>query len=556
MRRRTSANAGKRGVKSSPLAVIDLFAGIGGLALGFLEASSSGQADFDVRLLVDKDIEARETFKRNYPAIPYLVADIAQCSGAALRERVGLGARDELHILVGGPPCQAFSRVGKRVLADPRNALVLDFLRLVKDLRPLVVLMENVPLIMTAFDGVVIEEINEALSELGYSATAEIATASDYGVPQFRKRALVVAYRNDLGVVPAFPAATHRKIDYAARLPQRKKTTCHNGLSEFISVEDAISDLPPLSAGGGEECAFYTTPPRTEYQRWAREGSIGIFNHRVRGHSEEYLKKISVIKEGCRNASLGDDERFSDNYFSQAYGRLHRRGIAHTITANFSNPGSGRFLHYRDLRAITVREAARFQSFRDKFVFHGFHLTQMRHVGNAVPVLLAREFALKIAADVREAGVQNVRRNGRPKSGWKETPELRSRIMRAVHGKNTGAELKLRQALSKLGVRGYRLHPTKVPGCPDVYFPSQKLAVFIDGCFWHGCPKCYRAPKSRKKYWALKVKRNKDRDAENRARCAQLGIRVVRVWEHDINTRCAMVAQQIAKKLAQNGKKR
>src|SRR5207244_3198444 len=125
------------------------------------------------------------------------------------------------------------------------------------------------------------------------------------------------------------------------------------------------------------------------------------------------------------------------------------------------------------------------------------------------------------ASDLGESGVNDGSSNGRVRTGWRETPDLRSRIMRAVHGKNTGAEIKLRQALSTLGLRGYRLHPTDVPGCPDIYFSNQKLAIFVDGCFWHGCPLCYRAPKSRKEYWALKVKRNRDRDSKNRLRCTE-----------------------------------
>src|SRR5207244_5637380 len=98
-----------------------------------------------------------------------------------------------------------------------------------------------------------------------------------------------------------------------------------------------------------------------------------------------FLEKIAVIEEGGRNQDLPDEERFSDNYYSQAYARLHRNGIAQTVTTYFGNPGSGRFMHHSDLRSITVREAARFQSVKDSFVFHGLDSTQMRHVCNAVP---------------------------------------------------------------------------------------------------------------------------------------------------------------------------
>jgi DNA mismatch endonuclease (patch repair protein) len=106
--------------------------------------------------------------------------------------------------------------------------------------------------------------------------------------------------------------------------------------------------------------------------------------------------------------------------------------------------------------------------------------------------------------------------------------------MRAVPGKNTSVERALRRALWAAGLRGYRLHNEQVPGTPDVVFGTGRLAVFVDGCFWHGCPNCYREPKSRKEYWTMKVQRNKDRDAGVNAACAAGGWRVVRLWEHEV----------------------
>ena len=118
-----------------------------------------------------------------------------------------------------------------------------------------------------------------------------------------------------------------------------------------------------------------------------------MFNHSARAHSKSFLRKIGPIRPGKGNADLPDGERFSDNYYSQAYARLHAKGIGFTITANFRNPGSGRFTHFRDKRSITVREAARLQSFDDRFIFHGYETDQERHVGNAVPPLLAEALA-------------------------------------------------------------------------------------------------------------------------------------------------------------------
>jgi DNA (cytosine-5)-methyltransferase 1 len=145
----------------------------------------------------------------------------------------------------------------------------------------------------------------------------------------------------------------------------------------------------------------YDSRPTSEYQH-ARRGEADIlFNHRARAHSPVMLKKMRMIAEGGRNQELADEKRLRSSdgeYFSQAYARLHRHGIAQTITTYFQNPGSGRFIHYRDLRALSVREAARFQSFNDNFMFTGKFEQQMRHVGNAVPVLLAERLADHCAA--------------------------------------------------------------------------------------------------------------------------------------------------------------
>ncbi len=203
------------------------------------------------------------------------------------------------------------------------------------------------------------------------------------------------------------------------------------------------------------------------------------------------------------------------------------------------------------MRAITVREAARFQSFPDKVVFSGLHSTQMRHVGNAVPPILASALAEQISRDLLAAGVKDsmpstsAGRGSRP-----ETADQRSRVMRAVPSEDTSPELVLRRLLSQADLRGYRLHNAGVPGRPDVVFGPARLAVFIDGCFWHGCPRCYRAPKTHHEYWSMKVERNRARDAKVNELCEADGWRVLRVWEHDVLKRPAAVLAKIKRRLA------
>lgn len=515
---------------------VDLFSGIGGMTLGFCGLGAEAGWKFAPRLMADNDPEARQVALRNFPHVPFMLADLHRISGQEIRERAGLGRHDTIHVLLGGPPCQGFSHLGKRALEDERNALVLDFIRLVKELGPLVAVIENVPLMITSHDGAFIQEVCHGLGLLGYSTCADVVAASDYGVPQLRRRAVVLAYHADMRLAPQLPRRTHERVTTAALM--------HNGDGRkrfepdklpYVSVEEAIGDLPPLTAGEGDELMFYSSPSQSDYQKWAREGSIAIFNHKSRTHTAQYLEKISIIGEGGSNKHLPPEQRFSDTYYSQAYARLSRHGIAQTLTTCFGNPGSGRFIHYRDLRALTVREGARLQSFPDTFIFDGPQATQMRHVGNAVPPMLARALSRQIAQDLLAAAVDAPRPVGRPKKIARvETPEQRSRIMREVPSKNTSPELLFRKTLWELGVRGFRLHSATVPGHPDVVFPKLRIAVFIDGCFWHGCPRCYRAPKSHLDYWKMKVKRNRQRDEHVTALCKKAGWRVLRVWEHEV----------------------
>jgi DNA mismatch endonuclease Vsr len=159
----------------------------------------------------------------------------------------------------------------------------------------------------------------------------------------------------------------------------------------------------------------------------------------------------------------------------------------------------------------------------------------MRLVGNAVPPLLARSLRDHIGKDLIAAEVHKPKTVGRPRRPETGAPDAeRSRIMRAVPDKNTSAKLALRHSLSNAGVRGYRLHDNRVPGKPDLVFPRAKLAVFVDGCFWHRCPSCYREPKTNQQYWIMKVQRNKDRDRKVNELCLSAGWRVVRLWEHEV----------------------
>jgi DNA (cytosine-5)-methyltransferase 1 len=348
---------------------IDLYAGVGGFTLGFEAASG-----YETRLLVDSDESARTTFKRNRPRMPYWRKDLSDVPAEKVMELAKIQP-GELGVLTAGPPCQGLSSVGARQLKHT--------VEIIEELQPKLVIIENVPELFFNRQSPLFDEISDALHQAKYGVDAQLLEAWRYGVPQLRRRLFIIAAREDLGDIgDAFPEGD---------------TSSPFKASELIRA-----------AAAGEEFMGYATDPQSEYQRDRRRNAQVLFNHRARSHAEPMMTKIRMIPEGGRNQELDDDQRLRADadreYFSQAYARLHRGGIAQTITTYFHNPGSGRFIHYRDDRALTVREAARFQSFDDDYFFVGKNEQMMRQVGNAVPVLLAKALAEHCATILRDAG--------------------------------------------------------------------------------------------------------------------------------------------------------
>jgi len=380
---------------TTPLIHVDLFSGVGGFTLG-----SEATGRYRTVLMVDSDYSAALTFKRNRPQARYWPKDLSKVTGGELLETAGLEP-EQIDVLTAGPPCQGLSKVGTRQLDDPRNELLKHTAELIGELRPKLAIIENVPALWWEEHGELFIELADALDGEGYNLDMEVLEAWRFGVPQLRRRLFILATREDIdyGSAKRFPSGQEWER-FTARDLIRAAENGEPLCPPSLSVEEAIGDLPSIPAGGGKEAMGYAGEPISDYQR-ARRGKMDIlFNHRSRDHSPAILKKMEMIPEGGRNQELADEQRLRSTegeYFSQAYARLHHQGIAQTITTYFHNPGSGRFTHYRDLRALSVREAARFQSFNDDFMFIGKAEQQMRHVGNAVPVLLAQQLVDHVA---------------------------------------------------------------------------------------------------------------------------------------------------------------
>jgi DNA (cytosine-5)-methyltransferase 1 len=387
---------------SSRFTHIDLFSGVGGFTLG-VEATGL----YETRLLVDSDRSAAETFKRNRPRVPFWPKDLSTVEADELLGLVKLRP-GELDVLTAGPPCQGLSKIGTRQLDDERNLLLRHTCELIDAIKPKLAIIENVPSLLWDGQSPLFDELSDMLHESGYVPIPKVLDAWRYGVPQLRRRLFVLAVMEDVEVsADPFPKGD-QSLQFNAQELIKAAGVDDPQCPPGLSVEEAIGDLPAIPAGGGTEAAPY--PPvreLSEYQLARRAGAMLLFNHRARSHSPTMLKKMAMIQEGGRNQELPDDQRLRADpereYFSQAYGRLHRHGIAQTITTYFHNPGSGRFTHYRDLRALTVREAARFQSFDDSYIFIGKAEQQMRHVGNAVPVLLSKALA-EMCAEILAGG--------------------------------------------------------------------------------------------------------------------------------------------------------
>jgi DNA (cytosine-5)-methyltransferase 1 len=369
------------------LYTIDLFTGAGGLALGF------DHAGFHPLAANDFDAAAGQTFSANFPDTVFVGRRIEEVSGKELLAAGGISA-GSVDVLLGGPPCQAFSVYNhQRGFHDERSGLFREYLRVVEELQPKVVVMENV-VGMTSLDGGrAIDEMHRSLGRLGYRVEHKILRAEEYGVPQERRRLFFIG--SSVGPI-LWPEATHG--------PPDDLLTAH--LERFVTVWDAIGDLPKLGMGeGGDGLARYTRVARTNYQVAMRKGSEGVWNHHASRLGELQLRRMRHIPQGGSWRDLPHHllppgmklARRSDH--TKRYGRLDPKGQFCTILTK-ADLHWGAYIHPEQDRTLTVRECARAQSFPDRFRFYGPRGEQYRQVGNAVPPLLAEAVAWAVRSMV------------------------------------------------------------------------------------------------------------------------------------------------------------
>ena len=341
-------------MKNKPT-VIDLFCGCGGLSYGFIEAG------YNVLLGIDHWKDAIVTFENTHKNAKGIVADLFDETPVNISKKTGITSID---VIIGGPPCQGFSIAGKRIIDDERNQLYKSFVSFVEHYQPKVFLMENVPNIVSIGQGAVKNSIIEDFERLDYTVVYKVLLASEYGIPQNRRRAFFIGTKNDKKFI--FPEPT---------------------IENPVNAEDAISDLPKDSLVGGTE---YKIEARSDYQKIIRGKSNGIYNHETTKHSEQTTSIISLVPDGGNYKNLPEEFRKTRNV-NIAWTRLNSKKPSFTI-----DTGHRHHFHYKYNRVPTVRESARLQSFPDTFVFLGSKTSQYKQVGNAVPPLLAKVLATEI----------------------------------------------------------------------------------------------------------------------------------------------------------------
>lgn len=388
---------------------IDLFSGAGGLSRGLEEAGFKAVFASDINPIYG------ETYKKNHPHTHFVDKDIRKLTGKEILATCGL-KRGELDLLAGGPPCQGFSvNAPIRSLADQRNHLFKDYLRLAAELYPKAILIENVPGIVSLGKGTVVKAIYSVLQEMGYKAEHHILFAGHYGVPQMRFRTIFIATRiEDANIV--FPTPTHNARAYAnfaeaKELCQRVPENKAHQLKKHTSVWDAIRDLPILNPQGKPESAAYTESPKNTFLKFVRGNSTEIFNHATSRLAPINLERLKHIPQGGSWRDIPQEllpsglKRARRSDHTKRYGRLAPDGLCSTVLTK-CDPHWGSFFHPYQNRVLSVREAARMQSFPDDYVFTGSVTQQYEQVGNAVPVLLAKAIGDSIIKTLNSAKVR------------------------------------------------------------------------------------------------------------------------------------------------------
>jgi DNA (cytosine-5)-methyltransferase 1 len=355
---------------SKKIKVIDLFAGVGGLSYGFAHDS-----DFEIVGANEILSDMAKAYSLNHPTVKMYNCDIKDFGLKNLNNDLGIECGD-IDLIIGGPPCQAFSTVGKRLIDDPRGELFQEYYRVLKELNPTLFLFENVKGLLSMKKGELLQTIISLFESLGYRVQYKILNSADYGVPQIRERVIIFGTKLDKEYI--YPQPTHSNSN---------KNLFEYNLKPYLTLAEAISDLPFIKSN--EESFEYATKPQNEFQKLMRKNAPQrLTEHKAPKNNDKLVKLMESLPDGGSPKDIPKELRPKSG-FGNTYCRLWWNRPSTTITRNLSTPSSSRCIHPKAPRPLTTREGARIQCFPDDYIFYGSRGSKNLQIGNAVPTFLS-----------------------------------------------------------------------------------------------------------------------------------------------------------------------
>ena len=343
--------------------VIDLFSGVGGLTYGF---SRIPQFNIVIANEIEKNISI--AYSLNHPNVKMFNCNISELTKEMLYDAL---ENKKIDIIIGGPPCQSYSTLGKRKLDDRAN-LFKQYKRILNIIQPKAFIFENVVGLLSMNNGKLFQQIQYEFEELGYVLKHKILDAADFGVPQHRERVILVGLKKYNNYI--YPIPTHGEH-----------------LKPYVTLKEAIGDLPVLKSG--ESKNYYDSGITNEFLEFVRIKNVDtVTEHSAPKNGEHLIKIMETLKDGQSKNDLPEEIRPKSGY-GNTYAKLWWNKPSTTITRNFACPSSSRCIHPRDSRAMSIREGARLQSFPDNYKFYGSDGMKRLEIGNAVPPLLSMAIA-------------------------------------------------------------------------------------------------------------------------------------------------------------------
>ena len=352
--------------------IVDLFAGVGGLSYGFSKLD-----EFEIIMANEIETDISKAYSLNHPYVNMINCDINDLTEEVIREAIGDNVID---VVVGGPPCQSYSTLGKRQM-DARANLFMQYKRVLSIIKPRAFVFENVAGILSMDKGNLFKNVQREFEELGYKLKYNVLNAVDYGVPQLRERVILVGFLSDNRY--EYPEPTHG-----------------DNLIPYVTLKDAIGDLPVI--GSGQTNNEYASDVSNAFLEFVRKnGTTELTEYSAPNNGDHLIRIMQALKDGQSKDDLPEEIRPKSGY-GNTYAKLWWEKPSTTITRNFACPSSSRCIHPRDSRAMSIREGARLQSFPDDYQFYGADGMKRLEIGNAVPPLLSMAIAKEMLKALEE----------------------------------------------------------------------------------------------------------------------------------------------------------